>query len=555
MTSAARHSPHQLLHPLVDNRRRAEAACELAAAIGAEQVLLYVRDPALGVMLPAGGMPKTLPGGLAWRDFLRRCLHEHRVAAMVDLPVGTLVSAHAIARDGAALIVLGPAPGADVMQAIDEALTPLAALLQTEQALHIERADAAEARLIATQARELTQALDRSRAAGAALNLQLRSEHERKDEFLAMLAHELRNPLSPLVNSIEILRRRAGSQDEPVARQLDIMSRQLRQLTRLVDDLLDVSRVSRGLIDLRRERLALAEVLDDAVEAVRPMLDARSHVLQRADAGATININADRVRLTQVFVNLLTNAAKYTEPGGRIALSVVSDQNRVSVVVKDTGIGIPGEMLPRVFDMFTQVPGTLARSHGGLGIGLTLVRRLVELHGGRVSAYSRGLGHGSTFTVSLPQLAQSAAAPLPTAAPADGALTTGAVAGATPSRVLVVDDNPDAADTMASLMEVFGAEVRTAREGAQALALAENFAPDLILLDIGLPGMDGYETARRLRQIPSLHARLVALTGYGSPQDREKALAAGFDEHLVKPLSPEGTRALLAHAAAMHGFS
>jgi CheY-like chemotaxis protein len=362
-----------------------------------------------------------------------------------------------------------------------------------------------------------------------------------------MLAHELRNPLSPLVNSIEILRRGSLGEHEPTLRQLDVMSRQLRQLTQLVDDLLDVSRVSRGLIELRRERLRLQEVLDDAVEAVRPAIESRSHSLQLVPAPAGVAVNGDRVRLTQIFVNLLTNAAKYTERGGRLALSVVVDQHRVSVVVQDSGIGIPSDMLSRVFDMFTQVPGALARSNGGLGLGLTLVRQLVELHGGRVSAYSRGVGHGSTFTVSLPQVALLVPVPpmQPPAAHVDPV-------PASTARVLVVDDNGDAAQTMAALMQVMGAEVRVAHEGLTALALAQAFSPNLILLDIGLPGMDGYETARRLRQVPSMHARLVALTGYGSPQDREKALAAGFDEHLVKPLSAQGVQSLLTAAAATH---
>jgi signal transduction histidine kinase/ActR/RegA family two-component response regulator len=545
-------SSRNLLLPLAQGQRRAEAARELATALGGTGLLLYVRDPVIDVMLPAPGMPKTQGGGPAWREFLLRCLREARLTAAVDLPAGQMVAAQAVVRDGAALIVLGGPVATELLDAIEQELPMLAALLLTEQALHIEQADAAEARQAAAQARDLTQALDRSRAAAAELNLQLRHEHERKDEFLAMLAHELRNPLSPLVNSIEIMRRGAFGDHEPTVRQLDIMSRQLRQLTRLVDDLLDVSRVSRGLIELRRERVPLQEILDDAVEEVRPLVDARSHQLQRGHAAGPVLVNGDRVRLTQVFANLLTNAAKYTDPGGRIFMSVVVDGHRVSVVVQDTGIGIAPQMQARVFDMFTQAPGTLARSNGGLGIGLTLVRRLVELHGGRVTAYSRGLGHGSTFTVSLPQVTLPAPAAAHPPAPAEPAVPGRATAT---SRVLVVDDNGDAADTLGALMQVMGAEVRVAHAGSEALAVAQLFSPDLILLDIGLPGMDGYETARRLRQLPDLHARLVALTGYGSAQDREKALAAGFDDHLVKPLSAEGTQALLEQAAAMHGAS
>nr|WP_269117453.1 ATP-binding protein [Ramlibacter monticola] len=408
--------------------------------------------------------------------------------------------------------------------------------------LQVERAEAAAARDAAAQAQELAHALDASRSASAELNLQLRYEHERKDEFLAMLAHELRNPLWPLANSIELLRRGPSAQDMLVARQLDVMARQLQQLTRLVDDLLDVSRVSRGQIELRRERLALQEILDDAIESVRPLMEKRSHRLVRLTEPTAAQVHGDRVRLTQAFVNLLGNAAKYTGEGGRIAVSVVLDQHRVSVVLQDSGIGIPQDMLSRVFDMFTQVPCAGAHSQGGLGIGLTLVRRLVELHGGRVSAYSRGASLGSIFTVSLPLLTAACVAP----APGSAAAMQMQPAALEAVRVLVVDDNRDGAETLAALVEVMGAQTRIAHEGEEALRLAESFDPKLILLDIGLPGMDGYETARRLRQLPALRARLVALTGFGSQADRERALEAGFDEHLVKPLAPEIMLGLLA---------
>ena len=540
-----RRSLRDLLHPLASPTGRAAAACSLAEALGAERVVLYVKDPALEVMLPAPGMPKTLAGGPLWRAFLRRCLRERRPQGQVDLPPGTEVAAQAVVLDGAALIVLGPPQRPGVMDELDQEFPLLAALLNAQQALHLERAEAAEARDAASRSRTLVQALDTARAASAELNLQLRAEHERKDEFLAMLAHELRNPLSPLVNSIEILRRRSDAQDELMARQLDVMTRQLTQMTRLVDDLLDVSRVSRGLIELRRERLAVDDILADAIEAVRPQIDSRSHVLQRSGASG-VYVNGDRVRLTQVFANLLANAAKYTDPGGRLSVSIVSDQHRVSVVVQDTGIGVPQDMLTRIFDMFAQVPAALGRAQGGLGIGLTLVRRLVELHGGRVSAYSRGPGQGSTFTVSLPQVV----AP-PVNAPAPAPLKAERAASAVQPRVLVVDDNRDGAETLAAVLDIMGAQTCVAHEGAAALRLAAEFEPDLILLDIGLPDIDGYETARRLRQLPGMHARLVALTGYGSQQDRQRALDAGFDDHLVKPLPPDAAERLLQQLA-MH---
>ena len=535
-----------LLYALARVESRAQAAQELASALGAEQLLIYVRDPQLHVMLPAPGMPKTLAGGPLWRAFLRRCLHEPRPEGIVDLPAGTEQPARAIVREDAALILVGGSPDPAGLQALEEPLPLLAALLVAQQALHVERAEGAAARDAASQAHDLAKALDRSRAATAELNLQLRQEHERKDEFLAVLSHELRNPLSPLVHSVEILRRTTSS-DRRLGRHLEVMARQLQQLTHLVDDLLDVSRVSRGLIELRREHVLLQDILDDAVEAARPLVEGRGHLLQRSELPAGLLVHADRVRLTQVFANLLANAAKYTNPGGRISVSVVSDQRRVSVVVQDTGIGIPPDMLSRVFDMFTQVPAAQVRSQGGLGIGLTLARRLVELHGGRITAHSRGEGQGSTFTVSLPQLVTGAARTPQQQEPTAGH----APAGGRP-RVLVVDDNVDGAEAMAALIDHMGAEVRIAGDGQQALREAVAFEPHLVLLDIGLPGMDGYETARRLRGLPGRQARLIALTGYGSAQDRERSLAAGFDEHLVKPVPAERMQRLLHELGAMH---
>ena len=539
-----------LLQTLAPMQGRADAARQLAQTLGVQELLLYVKDPVLDVMLPAPGMPKTLAGGPRWRDFLRRCMRELRLQGTVDVPAGSEVPASAIARDGAALILLGTVPPG-LLEQIGEEFPLMAALLVAQEALHIERAEATRAREAAAKAHDLAVALDRARAASAELNLQLRHEHERKDEFLAMLSHELRNPLSPLVNSIELLRRSGLGGDERTRRQLEVMGRQLQQLTRVVDDLLDVSRVSRGLIELRREPLVLSEVLEDAVEAVRPLVDSRAHELVCGDVPQGLVVQADRMRLTQVFVSLLSNAARYTDPGGRITLAVVVDHRRVSVVVQDNGIGIPQDMLSRVFDMFTQVSTAASRSQGGLGIGLTLARRLVELHGGRISAYSRGEGLGSTFTVSLPQVV-APAAPAPAKAPA--VQDVAAAPGARP-RVLVVDDNRDGAESLVALLACMGAEARVAHDGAAALELAPLFDPHLVVLDIGLPGMDGYETARRLRQLPQLRAKLVALTGYGAPQDRERAMAAGFDEHRVKPLSPEAAHGLLQQLTAMHDAS
>jgi signal transduction histidine kinase/CheY-like chemotaxis protein len=544
--------PANLLQPLAQAAGRKEAASALAHSLGAGELLLFVRDPALDVMLPAPGMPKTVPGGPAWRAFLRRCLHEPRPVGEVDLGDGAPVPAQAIVHEGAALVLLGGRVDDGAVARLAQDFPLFAALLEAQQALHIGRAEAEEAREAAARAHDLARALDTARAAAAELNMQLRGEHERKDEFLAMLSHELRNPLSPLVNAIALLRRSEAAADDFTSRQLAVMSRQLQQLTRLVDDLLEVSRISRGLIQLQREPVRLSEVIRDAGDAVRPLMEERRHDVRFSGMDLQVQVNGDPVRLTQVFANLLGNAAKYTDPGGRISVSVVSDDQRVSVVIQDNGIGIPQEMLTKVFEMFTQVPASQNRSAGGLGIGLTLVQRLIELHGGRVSAYSRGTGHGSTFTVSLPQLVRPPMAvrtPRPPDRDEAAARCFAANAGL---RVLVVDDNQDAGETMQTLVELMGPQARLARDGASALEIAADFDPHLVLLDIGMPGMDGYETARRLRALSGMHARLVALTGYGSAQDRERALQAGFDDHLVKPLPPQAVEALLKDLRAMH---
>ena len=520
---------------------RTQAAWALAQALGCDELALFVRDISLGLLVPASGMPKTFAGGPKWRAFLRESVAEGRHTAAVDLPAGSTRAALAISRNGAVAVLLGGEPrdaGVDLLAA---QMPLLGALLQAEQQWVLGQAEIREARLAADRAQTLVKALDAARASAAGLNEQLRREHSRKDEFLAMLAHELRNPLSPLTNSLSILRRLPVLEEQVARRQLDVMERQVTQLTRLVDDLLDVSRVSRGLIELRRERLNLDEILETAVESVRPAIESRRHQLRISAARPAVYVSGDRVRLTQVFSNLLQNAAKYTDPGGLISVAVIPDNARVSVIVRDTGIGIPKDALPRVFDLFEQVSVALDRSEGGLGIGLTLVRNLTELHGGHVSAHSVGRGHGSTFTVSLPTV--QAPAPVP-AGPA------ARLPQATASKVLVVDDHQDAAQSMAEMLRLIGAEVMVAHDGPAAITLAQTFVPQLVLLDIGLPVMDGYETARRLRALPDRGMRLIALTGYGSERDKALAVQAGFDAYWVKPVALETIEAMLAEGGA-----
>jgi signal transduction histidine kinase len=380
----------------------------------------------------------------------------------------------------------------------------------------------------------------------ARLVLELRQADRRKDEFLAMLAHELRNPLAPIRNALEILRLRGvGAHDEAAGQAWDMVERQTGHLSRLVDDLLDVSRITRGKINLERAPVEVGEVVRRAVETSRPVIEARRHKLDVRMPPRLVWVEGDLTRLAQVVLNLLNNAAKYTEEGGHITLTLDApapeDGRPAEVVlrVRDTGVGIPPEMLPRVFDLFTQVDRTLDRSQGGLGIGLTLVRRLVEMHGGRAEAHSEGAGKGSEFVVRLPALAGAVPAPR---TDAEGA----AEPAGPPRRILVVDDNLDSAHSLATLLRLFGNEVLEAHDGAAALEAAGAFRPDVAILDIGLPGMDGYELARRLRRLPGLeHVRLAALTGYGSEQDRRRSRAAGFDDHLVKPVELETLQAFL----------
>jgi PAS domain S-box-containing protein len=366
---------------------------------------------------------------------------------------------------------------------------------------------------------------------------ELAEADRRKDEFLAMLAHELRNPLAAVRGAIAVARR----PDADAAAHVDaheVLDRQSRHLARLIDDLLDVARIHRGTVALRREPTDAAAALERAVEAVRPLVEARGHALSVATADGPLRVLADPTRLEQVFGNLLANAAKYTEPGGRIEAAAGRRGAEVVVAVRDNGVGIPPEMLPKVFDLFAQVDRSLARSEGGLGIGLTLVKRLVEGHGGTVEARSEP-GRGSEFVVRLPALAAppEAAAPPPPAPDAEGR----------GRRVLIVDDNADTARLTGRVLAARGFAVRLAADGRAGLEAARAFRPEVVLLDIGLPGLDGYEVARRLRADETLRdALLVAVSGYGDAPARAQGRAAGFDHHLVKPVDLDALARLLS---------
>lgn len=385
-------------------------------------------------------------------------------------------------------------------------------------------------------------------AAGAIENArlyeELREKDQRKDEFLAMLAHELRNPLAAIRNAVTLSEGVTNAQE--ISWSMEVIQRQLRQLTRLIDDLFDVSRITRGKIQLRKERLDAAAFLRSAVDAVQPLIEERQHELTVSFRPGTLYLEADPTRLEQIVVNLLTNAAKYTEAGGQIALSAKKDGNEIVICVRDNGMGISPERLPQMFELFVQGDRSLARTEGGLGIGLTLVRSLAEMHGGSIRAYSEGLGKGSEFVVRLPaSTVIGPARPIPSAK----TLSSRIAPRKRPARVLVVDDNMDSANTLARLLSRQGHEVRTVYDGPAAIEAAREHRPEFVLLDIGLPGMDGYQVAARLRQ-ENEDSILIALSGYGQESDRERSRAAGFHHHLVKPVEHGRLAELLANVQA-----
>jgi len=393
--------------------------------------------------------------------------------------------------------------------------------------LYVARSlDAIDARRKRTE-HELRDARDAARAANRA-----------KDEFLAMLGHELRNPLAPISSAIELMRKR----DPESQRERDVIERQVKHMTRLVDDLLDVSRIAGGKIELSRARVDVGELIREAVELVRPLVDTRNHTLT-VDVQPDLAVDGDRERLIQVLANLINNAAKYTPPGGSIEVVASRTAGDVVLRVTDSGAGIAPDLLPHVFDLFVQGERTLDRTTGGLGLGLAIVQSLVTLHGGTVAVDSDGEGKGATFTVTLPALpATPVVEPPPVAAQPPPAAAR---------RILIVDDNQDAAELLAEMFELAGHTVRVAHDGKRALEVAAEFEPECVMLDIGLPLIDGYEVARQLRARDGDRRRtLVAITGYGQEDDVQRALDAGFDRHLVKPVSIDQTLQIIASSPA-----
>jgi signal transduction histidine kinase len=376
---------------------------------------------------------------------------------------------------------------------------------------------------------------DRKRAEDA-----LREADRAKNEFLATLAHELRNPLAPIRAAVKILQLKSGVNPESQSA-IAVIERQTRQMTRLIDDLLDIARITSNKLELRRELVAISEVLKAAIETSLPLIEQHEHKLIVNEPSEAIQIDGDLVRLAQVISNLLNNAAKYTQRGGRIWLTAARQEKEAVIKIRDTGTGIAPEVLPRIFEMFAQADRSKYGSAGGLGIGLTLVKRLVEMHGGAITAHSDGPGKGSEFIVRIPLASSQAAA----ARPPKGKQSMKAEAGL-PLRILVVDDNLDSADSLGLLMKLLGNEVRIVHDGLAAVEAANEFQPRVVLLDIGLPSLNGYEAAKKIRQQPrGNEAVLIAVTGWGEDIDRQRSKQAGFDHHMVKPVDPDVLTKLL----------
>ena len=541
---------------------RFERARHLAAQFGAEVLLILVEDRDVEGLVPAQGFPPTLPGGPAWRDLLRRMREPGCHDGHVGYPTpGTLLSASALSGDGVVLLFLGGRVERAALERLRQVQPLLAALIRAEHDRAVARG---EQRAAANQAREagaLAAALDAARTeieqtlrrlegqTAALEDARVRAEDaiRAKDAFLAMLGHELRNPLSPIVTALQVLRMKGQ-----VSRELSIIERQVTNLMRLVDDLMDVSRLTSGKIQLRRESVEIGDVVARAIEMASPLLEQKQQTLAVDVPPRGMRVEADPSRLAQVIANLLTNASKYSDSGTRVRLAAEGDDARLRIRVQDEGIGIGAEMLGRVFDVFFQQPQSIERSQGGLGLGLAIVRSLVGLHGGSVRVLSDGEGKGSEFIVELPRLGAAAAGS------GDERLAGRRLSRVDRSheRVLVVDDNPDALIMMGDALRWLGYTVQMAPDGPTAVRIAATFRPDIALVDIGLPVMDGYEVAERLRELDSAGPpRVVAVTGYGQDADRERSTAAGFEAHLVKPIPLETLEQVLQELRSARGPS
>lgn len=535
-----------LVAALSERANRIQAAAEVAAHFEAESLVLLVEDIEVDALLPAPGTPQAVAGGPAWRAFLRQCRAPGIHSGTVAYPTAdTSSSAVACAGSGIALVFIGGSTDLSRLEPLSMLLPLLGAAIRAQHAQEAASGEILVAREEARHAGALARSLDEARAdlerqTKSLADAQTRAESaaRTKDEFLAMLGHELRNPMGPITTALQIMRFKGSN-----SREQDILERQVGNLLRLIDDLLDVSRIASGKVELRIERIELAVAVARAVELASPLLERKQQVLSVDVPDRGLAVDGDPERLAQVFSNLLNNAAKYSDAGTRIVVSAERRANRVDVRVKDDGYGIAPSMLETIFDQFTQQQQSIERSLGGLGLGLAIVKNLVSLHGGSVRAVSAGRGNGSEFIVDLP--ISSVPDSLASAAnPTNGVLVKRPLGIL--HRILVVDDNADAANLLSEALAGLGYVVRTAPDGPAALRMAEEFRPQIALLDIGLPVMDGYELGRRLRDAQGeTELLLVAVTGYGQASDKARSQEAGFDAHLVKPLDLRDLQRLL----------
>lgn len=530
----------QLITALAGKVGRQNTARQLAAVYRADDLMIFLRDQQVGLFLPASGFSQNLKDGKAWQRFLRHCIDngratDHLQFSHVTKPVPV------IGIKGQEDIIVVLVGGRSAIDEGDELfqLSPLLAhAFRAESQSEALAAQTALAREKEMSASLLAQSLDKARARLAStLNTARQAEEalrladKRKDEFLAILAHELRNPLAPIGNGIELLKHaQHNPQILPDVRKM--MDTQLRQMVRLIDDLMDVSRITRGKVNLRNQTVPLKKLIDSAIEGAKPFIDQQQHRLSLHMTDDAIRVNADATRLTQVFSNLLNNAAKYSDPGGSIDITVKADADEIAISIRDTGIGLNAQELTSIFDMFVQAVAMAGYARGGLGIGLTLVKNLVELHQGSVCAKSAGRGQGSEFIVTLPRIQKKHESE-----PINQSKPPMAAAPVKHLKVLVVDDNEPSAHSMCMIAELLGHQAGVALTGEEALAKAERFQPQIILLDIGLPDISGYEVCRRLRAIPAFKDTLIiAQTGWGQIGDKQKGAEAGFDHYLVKPV-------------------
>lgn len=549
--------PFELVSIFIDLQRseaRLAATDKLACYAGVARVMVFGKDNEVGIFLPAPGLPQTLPSGRRWQTFLRQCAASgsaHSSVPSVESALDLLVWGDSDSSGTVIVVYFEMQPAAALRAAIAALLPLLGAKLAGERAELAAAGLAAAASDSNRRSRELNTALDASRRElQAAYQLakkelvsrreaeaKLRDADRRKDEFLAMLAHELRNPLAPISMAAKIL----GMEKLTAARAKQtsqIIERQIGHMTSLLDDLLDVSRVTRGLVTLVPELHNIGAIVNDAVEQARPLFGSRSQCLTLALSAHGAQVRGDGTRLVQILTNLLNNASKYTPRGGAIELELTQDATMVQIVVRDNGIGIDSKLLPDIFDLFVQGERSPDRAQGGLGLGLALVKNLVERHQGSVSAASKGPGAGSEFTVRLPR-AYGVAQVLK---PCESSSAAG-----TGKDILIVDDNVDAADTLSLFLSTVGHRMRVAYDGSTAIGMVEQSPPEVLILDIGLPDIDGYDLARQVRALPqTASAILVALTGYGQPADRERSVAAGFNHHLTKPVDAAVLLRLLA---------